>query len=66
MNIILNGKEHSVEAPTTIADLLRGWGQDPGRVVVEYNGQIIAREAVETAVIKEGDLLEVVRLVGGG
>lgn len=66
MVIILNGKERSVNGQNTIAGLLADLGQDAGRVVVEHNGRIVTGEGLKTARLQEGDVLEVVRLVGGG
>lgn len=66
MNIILNGKNHPLNGQNTIAGLLEALGQDAGRVVVEHNGRIVTREGLKTARLQEGDMLEVVRLVGGG
>lgn len=66
MIIILNGKEHFVNGQNTIAGLLEDLGQDAGRVVVEHNGRIVTGEGLKTARLQEGDVLEMVRLVGGG
>lgn len=36
------------------------------RIAVELNGTIISRHAYETAVLTDGDTIEIVQFVGGG
>ena len=66
MRIILNGKEHQLNGPVSIEGLLKGLGQDGGRLVVELNATIVSKELYSATMLKEGDTLEMVRLVGGG
>jgi len=66
MHIILNGKEHQLAGPVSIESLLKDLGQDESRLVVELNSTIINKELYSATMLKEGDTLEVVRLVGGG
>jgi sulfur carrier protein len=41
-------------------------GYQPRMVVVEYNGEILARSAWARQPVVESDALEVVTIVGGG
>jgi thiamine biosynthesis protein ThiS len=41
-------------------------GVDPRAVAVEHNGTILERAAYESITLKEGDKVEIVRMVGGG
>jgi sulfur carrier protein len=41
-------------------------GMNPRLVAVEYNGEILHRQFWETTEIADGDVLEVVTIVGGG
>lgn len=66
MRIILNGKKYELAGPVSIEDLLKDLGQDDGRVVVELNATIISKDLYSGTMLKEGDTLEMVRLVGGG
>lgn len=52
--------------PVSIESLLKDLGQDESRLVVELNSTIINKELYSATMLKEGDTLEVVRLVGGG
>ena len=64
--IVLNGERRSVDAGLSVAGLLRELELEPGMVVVERNGEILARADVGATPVEEGDRLEVVHFVGGG
>ncbi|MCL4501651.1 MAG: sulfur carrier protein ThiS [Deltaproteobacteria bacterium] len=65
MKLIINGQDREVEA-RTILDLLEELGLHPQATVVERNREIVDREAFRDTRLTEGDVLELVRLVGGG
>ncbi|MEO9125630.1 MAG: sulfur carrier protein ThiS, partial [Microcoleus sp.] len=46
--------------------LLEQLGLNPRLIAVEYNGEILHKQFWETTQIKDGDILEVVTIVGGG
>ena len=50
----------------SVSGLLEELKIRPGRVVVERNRDIIAREAHGSTMLQEGDALEIVHFVGGG
>ena len=62
----LNGKERPVPAGCTIAGLLKELDLGNRRVAVMRNEDIVSRGDLESAVLVEGDVLEIVTLVGGG
>jgi sulfur carrier protein len=66
MNIRINGEEKEIKEGLSIATLLDELQIRPGRVVVELNRNIIAREALGSTALKDGDSLEIVHFVGGG
>ncbi|MDR3357463.1 MAG: sulfur carrier protein ThiS [Desulfovibrio sp.] len=66
MEICVNGEKEIFVPPATIADALAARGNDVNRVVVEVNGGIVPREKFVQTLLREGDALEVVHLVGGG
>ena len=66
MLITLNGESYQLEQPLTVSALLARLEIDPRRVAIEHNLEIIRRRTFETAVIKDGDRLEIVNAVGGG
>lgn len=65
MNLTING-EHQEVAATTVLSLLEEMGLNPLVTVVEQNGVIVARPAYREMVLRDGDILELVRIVGGG
>ena len=66
MNITLNGQARDVEAGTTIGKVVDLVTTDRQRIAVERNLAIVKREHYDDTTIKEGDVIEVVTLVGGG
>jgi sulfur carrier protein len=66
MKIICNGEERIVDENTRLADLLRDLHLDVETLVVEYNGRILSREEHKNPILAEGDVLELIRFVGGG
>jgi thiamine biosynthesis protein ThiS len=66
IRVRLNGEERTFEDGTTVARLLEALGRSPRWAAVELNRQVLPRAAYETAVLRDGDALEVVQLVGGG
>ena len=66
MNITLNGKARDVEAGTTVGQVVDLVTKDRTRVAVERNLGIVKRDVYDDTTIEEGDVIEVVTLVGGG
>jgi thiamine biosynthesis protein ThiS len=67
MVITFNGEKRDIGGgPVTVAALLARLDIDARRVAVELNTHVVKRPLYETAVVKEGDEVEVVNFVGGG
>ncbi len=66
MNIMVNGTLRSVDAPASLAELVRALGLEGKRIAVERNGEIVPKSAHANTVIADGDELEIVVAVGGG
>ena len=66
IEVRINGKQVQLDAPTALLDYLTKLGVDPRAVAVEHNGQIVERAGYEATVLREGDVVEIVRMVGGG
>jgi sulfur carrier protein len=64
--IVVNGERREVAPGTTLPQLLAELGLGVGWVVVERNGTALIRGEVETTVLDDGDVLELVRAVAGG
>ena len=66
INLHLNGDRLTCKSNLNLPDLLIDLGINPKLVAVEYNGEILHRQFWTTTMIKEGDRLEIVTIVGGG
>ena len=62
----VNGEKRSDVDGRTLAEALAADGLDATRVACELNGVIVPRDAYAATVLRAGDVLEVVRFVGGG
>jgi thiamine biosynthesis protein ThiS len=62
----INGKQVELEGPTALLAYLETLGVSPRAVAVEHNGVIIERGAYATTTLRDGDAVEIVRMVGGG
>ena len=69
MKIKVNGKEKNIELENKKAFLLSALkllGYSPNTIVVELNDLIINSKKWDNELLKEGDKLEIVSIVGGG
>ena len=66
MTITLNGDKHELTAPVSVSQLLQQLEIDARRVAVELNLAVVKKAAYDSAVIKDGDEVEIVNFVGGG
>ncbi len=64
--VIANGQRKDVEFPRTIADFVGSYGFTQGQVVVEYNGNVLRRNEMESTNLKDGDSIEIIAPVAGG
>jgi thiazole synthase len=66
LNITVNGEARSFENALSVRGLLAALGQDPAKVAVERNLEIVPRSQYDTLMVGEGDKLEIVHFIGGG
>ena len=72
MRLTVNGKPRDVatsDAPSNalpVPELLRLFDVNPKLVAVAINGDVIAKDAYGAASVRDGDTVEIVRMVGGG
>ena len=64
--LIVNGKSRPVEDSIDLETYLLSFGLNLQFVAVGYNGEVVKRESFADLTLKEGDVLEIVRPVGGG
>ena len=66
MKLTANGDTVELEDGATVADLLRALSLGGRWVIVERNGEPVARADFATTPLAEGDRVELVRAVAGG
>ena len=69
MKIKVNGKEINIELENEkalLSSTLELLGYKPNTIVVEVNDLIINSKKWDNEMLKEGDRLEIVSIVGGG
>ena len=66
MEVIVNGLSRAVDAPVTLAELVRALGLEGKRIAVERNGEIVPKSRYATTRVDADDRLEIVGAVGGG
>lgn len=64
--IITNGREVSAALPCSIEAFLLAQDLPPKSVVVEHNGEAVAPSEFRKRLLKDGDRVEIVRIVAGG
>jgi thiamine biosynthesis protein ThiS len=62
----INGKPVQLDNATPLLTYLQTLGVSANSVAIEHNGVIIGREAYASTSLSAGDVVEIVRMVGGG
>jgi len=65
-SVIANGQAVEAAVPCSIEAFLVARGLLPRSVVVEHNGQAVAPSQFGKREIRQGDRLEIVKIVAGG
>jgi sulfur carrier protein len=65
-SVMANGQAVEAAVPCSIEAFLVARGLLPRSVVVEHNGQAVAPSQFGTREIRQGDRLEIVKIVAGG
>ena len=66
LSVMINGEARRFDAPLSVRGLLASLGQDPAKVAVERNLEIVPRSQYDAVIVDEGDRLEIVHFIGGG
>ena len=66
ITLIVNGEKKQIDGPVNLPDFLKGLGVREQFMAVAYNGEVLRREEHDSIILKDGDMLELVRPVGGG
>jgi sulfur carrier protein len=66
MRVLVNGVEQEVPDATTVAGLVERMGLAGQACAAEVNRSLVPRREQEGRTLAEGDVVELVTLVGGG
>ncbi len=66
INLMVNGKPRPIDEAQDLESYLVSFGLDLKHVAVGYNGDVLKREQYPEVTLHDGDILEIVRPVGGG
>ena len=65
MRIKLNGKDREIDGIGSVEELIESLGIHR-MIVVEHNQEILRREQYPERRLQDGDVVEIVHMVGGG
>ncbi|MDI6857769.1 MAG: sulfur carrier protein ThiS [Dehalococcoidia bacterium] len=66
ITLTVNGRPRELAAETDLASFLRDLEIDIRAVAVAHNGEVVPRDSYDDLRLRDGDSLEIVRMVGGG
>lgn len=66
INLMVNGKPRELDEEVDLASYLNSFGLNLQHVAVGYNGEVLGKDQFTQVKLREGDVLEIVRPVGGG
>ena len=66
MTVTVNGKPTNLDGPRKVSEFVESLGIDLRLVAVAHNGDVLPKQSLSTAIVRDGDTLEIVRMVGGG
>ena len=66
IRITVNGRERELADELALPELIRLLEITYPRIAVAHNGAVLRQEEHEATRVRDGDTLEIVRMVGGG
>ncbi|HLZ73285.1 MAG TPA: sulfur carrier protein ThiS [Dehalococcoidia bacterium] len=66
VSLTVNGKMVEIDGDMPLPDFLVGRGINPRTIAVAKNGEVIERGTYDAVVLRAGDVIEIVRMIGGG
>ena len=66
ITLTVNGEKRQLPAETDLVTFLKELDVDVRLVAVAHHGDVIPRKDYTSVRLREGDTLEIVRMVGGG
>ena len=66
ITLTINGKPTELGQPVPLLHFLQDKGVNTQFIAVAYNGTVLRREEFDSITLNQGDVVEIVRPVGGG
>lgn len=66
ITIKVNGKTETLEDHISILALLEYFDIEPYKVIIERNNEVVSNDTIDQVILKEGDRIEIIRIVSGG
>ena len=66
ITLTVNGEKREIEGPVGLIAFLKTLEINPRYVAIAHNGTVLERQHWSEVVLQDGDVLEIVRMVGGG
>lgn len=66
VQITVNGKPRQIDQEIDLPAFLHAHDINPRLVAVAVNGEVVPKDRYDGVYVREGDVLEIVRMVGGG
>ena len=66
MNVKINGETHTFNDNITLENIINNLNITISSIVAEVNGQVITKEKFSNTIIKDNDVIELIKFVGGG
>lgn len=66
MHLTINGEPREVRDGIGVEELIRELGVHPEMIAVQHNDDIVDRKRLDGVTLRDGDRLELIRIVGGG
>ena len=66
MRILLNGEQADTQSAATVAELVDRYNLLPQSVLIERNGIALHKREWPHTTLREGDRIEIIRVVAGG
>ena len=67
MDIVINGQDYpDLAEGMTVRALLEHLGLPDKKVAVERNREIVLKSTFDSAILSDGDRLEIIHFIGGG
>ncbi|MEE9285063.1 MAG: sulfur carrier protein ThiS [Dehalococcoidia bacterium] len=66
ITVTVNGKKRQLDAPQGLLEFLEANHLQERRIAVGYNGEVVHKSHWHEVVLAEGDVLDIVHMVGGG